>query len=73
MRRYRNKKTGAIIEVYGQVAGQNWEPLDEAPYSVPDQLVDPYAEVFGYGEDEPLLAKPKTARRRKANGSVCNH
>ena len=73
MRRYRNKKTGAVIEVYGQVNGRNWEPLDEAPYSVPDKLVDPYAEIFGDDVDEPLPAKPKTTRRRKNNGTVCNH
>ena len=73
MRRYRNKKTGAVIEVYGQVTGQNWEPLYEAPYSVPDTLVDPYADVFGIDVDKPQPAKPKTTRRRKANDTVCNH
>ena len=65
MRRYRNRKTGAVIEVYGQVCGKNWEPLDEAPVSLPEALRDPYAEIFGEDSGELPPAKPKTSRKGK--------
>lgn len=65
MRRYRNRKTGAVIEVYGQVNGKNWEPLEEAPVSLPEALRDPYEEIFGGDSDELPPAKPKTSRKGK--------
>ena len=64
MRRYRNKKTGAVIEVYGQVSGKKWEPLDEAPVLLPEQLVDPYEEIFPAEPDDFPAPKPKTSRKR---------
>ena len=64
MRRYRNKKTGAVIEVYGQVSGKNWEPLDEAPVLLPDQLVDPYEDIFPAEPDDVPAPKPKASRKR---------
>ena len=73
MRRYRNTKTGAIIEVYGQISGKNWEPFDEAPVIPAESLVSPYAEIFGEDAGDLQLAKPKTTRRRKSNGNICNH
>lgn len=73
MRRYRNKKTGAIIEVYGQISGKNWEPFEEAPVVLPKDVVSPYAEIFGADAGDLPLAKPKTTRRRKSDGSICNH
>ena len=72
MRRYYNKKTGATINVHGQVNGKNWEPLDKAPVVLPEDLADPYSEIFGDDNAELPSAKPKTTRRRKTNGSVCN-
>lgn len=68
MRRYRNKKSGAVIEVYGVVNGKNWEPLDEAPVSVPEELQDPYAEIFGKDAaeipvEDPTPAKPRASRK----------
>ena len=65
MRRYHNKKTGAVIEVYGHVNGKNWEPLDEASVFVPKKLVDPYAEIFGENAGDLPVAKPKSTRRGK--------
>lgn len=65
MRRYRNRKTGAVIEVYGQVNGKNWEPLEEAPVSLPEALRDPYEEIFGEDPEELPPAKPKTSRKGK--------
>ena len=73
MRRYRNTKTGAIIEVYGQISGKNWEPLSEAPVISPKDLVSPYAEIFGEDAGDLPPAKPKTTRRRKNDGNICNH
>ena len=73
MRRYRNTKTGAIIEVYGQISGKNWEPFDEAPVIPAESLVSPYAEIFGEDAGDLPLAKPKTTRRRKSDGNICNH
>lgn len=65
MRRYRNRKTGAVIAVYGQVNGKNWEPLDEAPFPDPEDLKDPYGEIFGEDPAEVPPVKPKTARKGK--------
>ena len=65
MRRYRNRKTGTVIEVYGQVSGKNWEPLEEAPVSLPETLKDPYAEIFGEDLDVIPPVKPKTSRKGK--------
>ena len=73
MRRYRNVKTGATIEVYGQISGKNWEPLDEAPAISPENLVSPYAEIFGDDAGDLPPAKLKTTRRRKSDGNICNH
>lgn len=73
MRRYRNVKTGATIEVYGQVSGKNWEPLNEAPIVLPQDLADPYSEIFGDDAADLPLPKPKTTRRRKSDGNICNH
>lgn len=64
MRRYRNKKTGAVIEAYGQVSGKNWEPLDEAPVCPPEQLADPYEEIFPAEPDDFPTPKPKSSRKR---------
>ena len=64
MRRYRNKKTGAVIEVYGQVSGKNWEPLDEAPVLLPEQLVDPYEGIFPAEPDDFPAPKPKASKKR---------
>ena len=73
MRRYRNTKTGAIIEVYGQISGKNWEPYDEAPVISPKDLVSPYSEIFGDDAGDLPPTKPKTTRRRKSDGNICNH
>lgn len=71
MRRYRNKKTGAVIEVYGEVRGKNWEPVAD-PVSAPEEVKDPYAEIFGADPEAEDLApvpveaeppKPKTSRK----------
>ena len=66
MRRYCNRKTGAVIEVYGVVNGKNWEPLEEAPVPSPEALKDPYAEIFGEDPEEVLPpSKPKASRKGK--------
>ena len=62
MRRYRNKKTGAVVEVHGEVRGKNWEPVEEAPSLLP-ALKDPYAEIFGDEPVEKKPAKPKASRK----------
>lgn len=63
MRRYRNKKTGAVVEVHGEVRGKNWEPLEEAPSLLSEALKDPYAEIFGDEPAKKTPAKPKTSRK----------
>ena len=69
MPKYRNKKTGAVIEVYGVVRGKNWEPV-EAPVSASDDLEDPYAEIFGQdSEVEALAAVPVEAAAPKPKAS----
>lgn len=63
MRRYRNKKTGAVVEVHGEVRGKNWELLEEAPSLLSEALKDPYAEIFGDEPAKKTPAKPKTSRK----------
>lgn len=63
MRRYRNKKTGAVVEVHGEVRGKNWELLKEGPSVLSEALKDPYAEIFGEEPVKKAPAKPKAARK----------
>lgn len=61
MRRYRNKKTGAVVEVHGEVKGRNWEPVEDFLYS-PGPVACPFEDVF---PEEPVEAVPKTKASRK--------
>ena len=61
MHRYRNKKTGAVVKVHGDVSGNNWEPVDNTLYS-PGPVRDPYEEVFPEKSEE-TAPKPKTSRK----------
>ena len=60
MRRYRNKKTGAVVEVHGEVNGKNWEPVEDL--YPPEPVRDPYEDVFPEDSVEPA-PKPKTSRK----------
>lgn len=61
MRRYRNKKTGAVVEVHGEVKGRNWEPVEDTLYSL-GPAADPFEDVF---PEEPVEAIPKPKASRK--------
>lgn len=57
MHRYRNKKTGAVVEVHGEVNGKNWEPVEDL--YPPGPVRDPYEDVLPEDPDP----KPKASRK----------
>ncbi len=60
MVRYRNKKTGAVIETAVNIRGEDWVEIPVAP---PVRAKKPEPVI---ASTEPVLDKPKKTRRRRA-------
>lgn len=58
---YRNKRTGAIVEIPGIVTGDVWEKVDVAPKKVPaPEMVEPKI------EEKPKKAKKTDIKPKNA-------
>lgn len=76
MRRYRNLKTGSVIEISGELTGENWEALDALPCDPDDGAWEDEAEEEIEAEAEELPeeipveeAEEKTKKKAKKKGS----